>query len=137
MVSSLPNLAMRYEVEPGVFEFYAEPGRWFPPHSVYALHAGDFNYRYVGQSEFPHKRLAGHLYYAKKYPWQPVGVWINQIGAENLVMDILDSPEGTESLRDRERYWVWHLLDLGYSLLNRDDHVGAWHKQFNTEEDNK
>lgn len=128
-MSTLPNLALQLEVQPGVFEPIAEPGTWFPPNSIYALHAGDFNYRYVGQAANPSKRLYAHRYDAKRYSYKPVGVWINQVGAENVVMDILECP-GPDALLDRERYWTWSLLYRGYDLLNQDSNIKAWQKRF-------
>jgi hypothetical protein len=56
---------------------------------IYALHDGDFRYRYVGQTLYPRKRMNEHLYNAKQGSMYPVYKWIRKHGPESIRMEIL------------------------------------------------
>lgn len=58
---------------------------------IYALHAGDHNYRYIGLSTEPAKRLTRHKNRALSGHNLPVCDWIRKYGPDNIKMEILES----------------------------------------------
>lgn len=102
----------------------------FPLRVVYGLHSGDYNYRYVGLTT----RGVRQRLYEHKHPQSGslVNSWIEQVGPENVVMDILEIlPEwfpqtkvDRDPLQMAEDYWIDRLLDYGYSLTNVSKNPG-------------
>lgn len=106
------------------------PGFPGNPHFIYALHAGDCNYRYIGTSRNPYMRFAVHRSNiasgngnARLYDWA------RSIGVESLAMDIIDGPILTMP-ETVEREWCQFFHLQGYDLLNLNpESPSGWSKR--------
>lgn len=85
---------------------------------VYGLHGGDGSYRYVGQSVKPSDRLASHRRAARNGSSYYVHRWMNSVGVENVVMEILDYAPDAEMLNALEVAWMARLTGEGFHLTN-------------------
>lgn len=76
---------------------------------IYGLHAGDFDFRYIGQSTNHRKRYRSHisdsLRRGLKYE---VNEWIRQNGEENIHMTIIETftEDELHLLNEREKFYI-------------------------------
>lgn len=86
---------------------------------IYALHPGDFNFRYVGATKrSSHRRLIEHRYEArsKRQDKNFYSGWADD--PTSLFIFTLENNLGDAMLPERERYWIRELHSTGYDLLN-------------------
>lgn len=87
---------------------------------IYGLHAGDFNYRYIGLSVEPAKRFRKHLAQARSGENRHVCNWIMSHGPENIQMCIIETFEEDSPLLDEREMF----LIAQYNLFYADGHGG-------------
>jgi len=94
--------------------------------AIYALHAGDGVYRYVGATSKNSKnRLYEHIYRARSGHMGPVYVWMREVGLENVqVVDLAKVADDDLRLR-LEATTIAHLIQAGYPLVNRISRDGV------------
>lgn len=91
-------------------------------HVIYALHSGDGNFRYVGVTRRPARRLYEHRdEAARRRTRSGVYNWIRKIGAENLQMSVVDTAHTAQSAFAAEAAWISLLRESGFQLLNHTD----------------
>lgn len=101
------------------------PRPQFPSLCVYALHAGDLKYRYVGTSKNARGRITEHRSRARRGHAAPVYRWMREVGPENVQIVILESIMDATLLHVIEAEWIAGLIDLGFDLLNEDARDGV------------
>lgn len=86
---------------------------------IYALHDGDGDYRYVGQSIDIANRLRGHVRGAHRKR-TPVQCWMAKRLASGgtIHVTVLEVVTNRNNLSSRERWWIRDLRGMGYRLLN-------------------
>lgn len=88
---------------------------------IYGLHAGDGQYRYIGRTNDPAKRLYGHrsdcVSSAKN---SAKNIWLREIGPDKIHLDVLlefeDSVDSPAS--DLEKEYIDKYMSLGFQLVN-------------------
>lgn len=105
---------------------------------VYALHAGDMDYRYVGITKNRAiERLRGHRYGGRVNARYAVSQWIHRCGPENVQMRILGTALTYRDLKDAEIFWIAELKELGYDLVNMTKGGDGTHGYTSTLERNR
>lgn len=104
--------------------------------SIYGLHLGDHDFRYIGQTtQAPHVRLAQHKRNPKYYERIAVSKWILKHGAENIQMCIIEefNLEDLIYLDEREIFHIAQArtyygpnLNLTDGGMGTSGHLG-WH----------
>lgn len=95
-----------------------DPGDLSQRNVIYALHAGDFNYRYVGMTTRKARdRLSAHRLDARKGGKLYKDYWIRKVGIENVQMEVLQICDPGE-INDWETIWIYQLSEMGYRLTN-------------------
>jgi hypothetical protein len=88
--------------------------------SVYALHAGDFRFAYVGVTTKNSKnRLYEHVYRARNGHKAPVYEWMRSVGIRRVRVVDLELVESTDTLPGLELKWIATLLASGHDLRNQ------------------
>jgi predicted GIY-YIG superfamily endonuclease len=89
------------------------------PYTVYALiDPRDYTTRYIGITDDVYARFAQHLRCDSENPEKDG--WISELKAENamLIMKTLETVQGVEHAREREKHWIHHYRFLGVHLYN-------------------
>lgn len=88
--------------------------------AVYALHAGDFVFAYVGEtSKNSQNRLYEHIYRARSGHSGPVYQWMRGVGLENVqVVDLVKEPDAATRAAI-EAATIARLIDEGHPLRNQ------------------
>lgn len=91
----------------------------FEDPAIYALHAGDYLYAYVGTTKINTKnRLWEHRYRARSGHNSPVYQWMREVGIDNVQIEVI-AREADVTLRDAlEVAAIAQLKDAGYPLVN-------------------
>lgn len=88
---------------------------------IYAIHKGDHDYRYVGQTRTDlQTRMVAHFGHAKNINKTPVHKFINKY-KDTIMVDVIEEGIPIELLNEREMRWVGVLKGKGYRLLNCTD----------------
>jgi len=88
--------------------------------AVYALHAGDYRFRYVGSTGVnSHNRLSEHISRARANHPAPVYGWMREVGVENVYVVDLEKIADVALMHECETKWILTLLSGGHGLLNR------------------
>lgn len=93
---------------------------------IYALHAGDGVYRYVGSTSKNSKnRLYEHIYRARSGHPSPVYMWMREVGTDHVqVVDLVKVED--DSLREvLEAATIAHMIKAGHPLTNRMSRDGT------------
>lgn len=86
---------------------------------VYALHAGDFVFRYVGStSKNSTNRLWEHNYRAGRDHQAPVYKWMREVGVENVRVVDLIKITADDDMPKVEASVIRQLIENGHPLLN-------------------
>lgn len=97
--------------------------------AVYALHAGDFHFRYVGATtKNSQNRLYEHIYRARAGHTGPVYQWMREVGIRNVRVVDIEKITDLAAMGQREAQWIVTLLSSGHDLVNRlsrDGRVGS------------
>lgn len=93
------------------------------PFTIYALHAGDGRYRYVGLTTMPlNKRMYNHKNSSiQESPKTAVARWMKKIGWESVRVEVIDSASSESELLELEVQWIAKLRAEGFDLLNLTD----------------
>lgn len=92
------------------------------PGIIYALHLGDGDYRYVGQTiQHLRHRIRHHLNDASSGVQYPVHQWIRKHGRDAIHYRVLEYVQDLSILSEREMYWIARFRMEGMSLLNATD----------------
>jgi hypothetical protein len=94
--------------------------------AVYALHAGDGVYAYVGSTSVNSKmRLYEHISRARRGHPSPVYEWMRSVGVENVVVvDLLKCFDPNDRLK-LEAQLIVDFIAQGYPLVNRVSRDGV------------
>lgn len=91
---------------------------------VYVLHAGDYDYRYVGFTTTSlEKRFGMHKYWASKGHQAPLYEWMKKHGS-GVVVEAVECCENIKELRAAETKWIRILRSRGHHLFNTSDGPG-------------
>jgi hypothetical protein len=97
--------------------------------AVYALHAGDHLYGYVGStSKNSQNRLYEHIYRARTGHISPVYQWMREVGLENVQVVDLAKESDRETREALEVVLIAQLIAEGHPLRNqiaRDGRPGS------------
>jgi len=90
---------------------------------IYGLHTGDYDFRYIGKSIHPAKRLKQHIRDAEKGSPYAVSGWIRKHGAENIQMTVIETftEDDLDQIDERERFHIAQARALYSANLNLTD----------------
>lgn len=98
----------------------------FKDPAIYALHAGDGNYRYVGSTKTNSKnRLWEHIYRGNNGHEAPVYQWMRSVGVRNVEVVDLEKVDNVATILQAEMKWITRLLDEGFNLTNQMSRDGV------------
>jgi hypothetical protein len=88
---------------------------------IYALYEKEKNYRYIGKSLEPEKRLKNHIFFSK-FKKTYKDNWIQSVILKNgnINIEILEETD-EENWSKREKYWIKTLKEKGFQLTNHNN----------------